>query len=266
MTPDIEKVSALIRAVAAEEILPRFQKLAAHDVREKRPGNVVTTADLAAEVRLIDGLGALAPGSTVVAEEMAEADLAGTLGRLSEAVPVWIIDPVDGTANFAAGRPEFAVIVAYVELGRTRAGWILDVVNDTMAVAEEGSGAFEGDARLRAAAAAPLSEMTGYLGARLRRHAALIDRLGPIRVTRCAGRDHRDLAVGVLHYALFRRSLPWDHAAGSLLHREAGGYNAAYDGAPYDPAGAPEQGILLAPDRDTWHELHALTAPAFQGS
>jgi fructose-1,6-bisphosphatase/inositol monophosphatase family enzyme len=107
--------------------------------------------------------------------------------------------------------------------------------------------------------------MTGFLGTRLRRNEALTAKLGPIRVTRCSGRDHIDLTAGALHYALYRRSMPWDHAAGALLHAEAGGYNAGYDGEPYSPARPPEQGILLAPDRDSWRALHALTEPAFRG-
>jgi fructose-1,6-bisphosphatase/inositol monophosphatase family enzyme len=260
MTADPERVAALIRTVAAEEIVPRYRSLGAEDVYEKRPGSLVTAADLAAEARLADGLAAMVAGSRVVAEEMAHAD-PGILARLETDSPVWVIDPVDGTANFAAGRAPFAVIVAYVERGRTRAGWILDVLAGEMAVAEEGAGAFSDGTRLHAADGAPLAEMTGYVGARLRARPEVAAVLGPIRVSRCAGRDHFDLAQGVLHYALYRRAMPWDHAAGALIHREAGGYNAAVDGTPYSPAGTPEQGILLAPDRDAWEAVREAVLP-----
>jgi fructose-1,6-bisphosphatase/inositol monophosphatase family enzyme len=67
-----------------------------------------------------------------------------------------------------------------------------------------------------------------------------------------------NLALGKLHYAVFRRCMPWDHAAGALIHREAGGHNAAWDGTPYSAAHAPEQGLLLAPDADTWRRLRDL--------
>ncbi len=260
MSADPERVAALIRTVAAEEIVPRYQSLGAEDVFEKRPGDLVTAADLAAEARLAEGLVAMAPGSSVVAEEMAHKD-PGVLKRLAGDAPVWVIDPVDGTANFAAGKPDFAVIVAYVERGRTCAGWILDVLGDEMALAEEGSGAYSNGTRLHAASAAPLPDMTGYVGARLRARPEIAARLGPIRVSRCSGRDHFDLARGTLHYALFRRAMPWDHAAGVLIHREAGGYSASEDGTPYRPAGAPEQGLLLAPDRDAWETVHDAVLP-----
>jgi fructose-1,6-bisphosphatase/inositol monophosphatase family enzyme len=264
MTPDIARVGALMREVAAEEILPRFQRLAAHDVREKRPGNLVTTADLASEARLINGLAAIAPHATVVAEEMAEADPAGVLARLSEDTPVWVIDPVDGTANFADGKPDFAVIVAYVERGVTRAGWILEPVKDALTVADEGGGAFRDGERIHVAPRVALTSMTGSLGYRLRHDQSVTVKVGPLLTLKSAGCEHAALSSGRFHFALYRRSMPWDHAAGVLIHREAGGHSAALNGAPYSPAGGPEQGVLLAPDRDTWQTLHDLVTPALR--
>lgn len=264
MTLDVARVAALMRQVAAEEIVPRFQNLAAHDVREKRPGNVVTTADLASEARLVNGLAAIAPEATVVAEEMAEANPLGVLARLRQAAPVWVIDPVDGTANFADGKAPFCIIVAYVAGGVTRAGWILDVMADELAAAEEGGGAFIGDRRIAVAGAAAARAMSGYLAQRLRNIPELAAALGPFRVSRCAGRDHLDMASGRMHYAFYRRIWPWDHAAGVLMHREAGGHSARIDGTPYDPAGGPDQTILLAPDRESWLALRDLVAPHTQ--
>jgi fructose-1,6-bisphosphatase/inositol monophosphatase family enzyme len=264
MPIDIARVGALMREVAAEEILPRFQRLAAHEVREKRPGNLVTTADLASEARLINGLAAIAPQATVVAEEMAEADPTGVLARLSDEAPVWVIDPVDGTANFAEGKPDFAVIVAYVEHGATRAGWILEPVKDTLTAAEEGGGTFRDGRRLAVAGGMPLKAMTGTLGYRLRHDSNVTAQVGPLQTLKSAGCEHVALSSGRFNFALYRRSMPWDHAAGVLMHREAGGYSAALDGTPYSPAGGPQQGVLLAPDRDTWKKLHDLVAPALQ--
>jgi fructose-1,6-bisphosphatase/inositol monophosphatase family enzyme len=153
-------------------------------------------------------------------------------------------------------------MVALLERGRIVAGWILDVPNGVMVVAEEGSGAFADGARLSVAAPAPLAEMSGSLGARLRNDPAVRDRVGPLRYVRCAGMEYHALAAGELHYAFFRRALPWDHAAGSLIHREAGGTNRAYSGEPYTPAAPPEQGLLLAPDAESWRALHAVIAAA----
>src|SRR5215475_8172836 len=103
-TVDLARVTALIEETAALEILPRFQKLAAGEIREKTPGDFVTVADEAAEARLAPLLSALLPGSLVLGEEAAAAD-AKLLDRLLDTQPVWVIDPVDGTGNFAEGRP-----------------------------------------------------------------------------------------------------------------------------------------------------------------
>ena len=96
-----ESVAAIVAEVAAEELMPRFRHLASGDVRDKGPGDPVTVADEAAERALTRRLAGLLPGSLVVGEEAASADPA-VVDRLSQDNPVWIIDPVDGTTNFAA--------------------------------------------------------------------------------------------------------------------------------------------------------------------
>src|SRR5215467_2079228 len=97
---DLARVTALIEETAALEILPRFQKLAAGDIREKTPGDFVTVADEAAEAHLTPLLAALLPGSLVLGEEAAAADSL-LLDRLLGEPAVWVVDPVDGTGNFA---------------------------------------------------------------------------------------------------------------------------------------------------------------------
>src|SRR5258706_1538626 len=110
---DVERVDRIIREVARTEIVPRFRMLRAGDIREKSPGNLVTAADMASEAALTRRLGEILPGAVVLGEEAAAED-EGLFGLLAGDAPVWIIDPVDGTINFAHGRPGFAVIVALV--------------------------------------------------------------------------------------------------------------------------------------------------------
>ena len=101
---DSAQVAQLIRDVAAAEITPRFRALAAHEVREKKPGDLVTIADETAERALIPALQGLLPGSVAIGEEAISID-ANLLSHLEHAErPVWVIDPVDGTVNFAHGR------------------------------------------------------------------------------------------------------------------------------------------------------------------
>jgi fructose-1,6-bisphosphatase/inositol monophosphatase family enzyme len=271
MTPDSEAVIAIIREVAAAEIMPRFGNLGADDVAHKRsPADLVTTADLEAERRLSAALTRLSPGSAVIGEEAAEHD-PSVFAALAGASPVWLIDPVDGTHNFAHDKPCFAVIVAYCLDGETVAGWIHDPIADVTAWAAKGRGAWIEDgvgARpIRAAAPRDLERMTGSLGWRLARRVKALRDSGltmPGRIVRygCVGREYMDLAGGALDFALYTRLKPWDHAAGVLIHHEAGGFSQITDdGTSYRPApGIQQTTLLLAPDEAAWQALNAAFA------
>jgi fructose-1,6-bisphosphatase/inositol monophosphatase family enzyme len=74
---------------------------------------------------------------------------------------------------------------------------------------------------------------------------------------RNAAHEYRLLAQGFSHVAVFARLMPWDHAPGWLVHREAGGYSARFDGTPYTPTESTG-GIILAPDQTSWDMVRAL--------
>lgn len=271
--PPPESVIEIIRDVAAAAIMPRFRQLADTDVFEKAPGDIVTAADLEAEKRLAQALVALVPRSIAVGEEAAFAD-PRLLDVLDEKAPAWLIDPVDGTQNFADGIACFAVMVALCAAGRTLAGWVHDPCADETAFAATGAGAwlFDACARtpMRVAPSAPVSAMSGVLGGRLRDRLALARRCAPENVPQkmvrlgCAGREYLDLARGRLQFAQYGGRLkPWDHAAGVLIHAEAGGFGQlAGSGAAYAPRGGiVEDTLRLAPDETAWRALHAAFEP-----
>jgi fructose-1,6-bisphosphatase/inositol monophosphatase family enzyme len=251
---DPVQVTAIIREVAEEVILPRFGHLAEGDVRQKKPGDFVTIADTEAERLLTERLSALLPGSLVVGEEAVAADPT-VLDRLSGTDPVWILDPIDGTTNFTQGNKLFAVIVALVVEGRTVQGWIHDPVENRTIWAIRGEGCWCDSQRLRITAEPPLAEMTGSAGWRrqdkLRRRVANLVRQGS------AAHDYLGLVDGRLHFALYRRLRPWDHAAGVLLVEEAGGCAALTDGSPYRPV-YTEETILLTAGKRSWDEVVGL--------
>jgi fructose-1,6-bisphosphatase/inositol monophosphatase family enzyme len=254
MLPSIDRVSSLIREVAMAEILPRFQKLAAGDISEKKPGQLVTTADLEAERILTLQLADLLPGSVVVGEEGVAAD-PGRLAAVGGEAAVWLVDPVDGTQNFADGKPVFATMVALLIEQRAAASWIYEPIGDRMASAEIGSGAFVDGERLHAAVSVALAEMRGRLSGRTAKK--LEGKVGSIFSERCAAFEYLALARGTAHFALFRRLNPWDHAPGELLVREAGGFSQRLDGTPY-LASEIDASLLLAPDAKSWQALRAL--------
>jgi fructose-1,6-bisphosphatase/inositol monophosphatase family enzyme len=97
-------VGKAVRAAGDEVVVPLFGALAAGDIEEKTPGEMVTIADRRAEEFLARELTRIVPGSRVVGEEGVHAD-PGVLALLSGPEPVWIIDPIDGTEAFATGSP-----------------------------------------------------------------------------------------------------------------------------------------------------------------
>jgi fructose-1,6-bisphosphatase/inositol monophosphatase family enzyme len=262
MLPDIEQVASIMRSVAQDELLSRFQALAADDVWEKTRGGTVTVADMESERRLKSALGDLVSGSVVLAEEEAE-DNPDAFGCLIEDAPVWIVDPLDGTKNFAAGKNVFAMIVAYFHRGAVRAGWILEPATGRMAIAEEGAGARNDNGPLVAATSVPTGQQTGFLGNRIRRNENIADCFGDLVNLRCRGVEYVALASGTLHFAHYRSLKPWDHAAGDLIVREAGGHVAGFDSATrYQPANPDYNGLLIASDKRSWLEIVDLLRPA----
>jgi len=262
-TIDIEAVGQLIAEVAAEEIMPRYARLAEGDVREKGPGDLVTVADIAAEQRLAPALSQLLPGSVVIGEEDAAAD-PSVMRRLDASDPVWVIDPIDGTANFAQARGDFGVMVALIQRAEILAAWIHDPRDGRTATATRGGGAWLDKQRL--SVAAPPADPAAFSGTLLagvfgdreigRRVHQRRERVHALRSLRCAAAEYLRLASGGAHFVLFTKLMPWDHAAGVLLHREAGGYNAYLDGGGYVPGRLTAPGLMLAPDEASWHQLY----------
>lgn len=265
--PDIDKVSDLLAETAAEIVLPRYQSLANHEIEEKTgPNDLVTAADLESEVFLSRRLHEMLPGAAIVGEEATAADPT-LMNRLNEAGAVWIVDPIDGTYNFAHGDENFCIIVALVRDGRTVAGWIHHPLRGVTVAAETGQGAWRGSDRLAVADAIPIKQMRAILYVGPKRAPALFERvkelrdhLGPRSYTRCAATEYLALAEAEAHYAIFTRQLPWDHAAGCLIYEECGGHLAYLDGGHYRPL-PDARPLLLAPDEASWQELRDMFQP-----
>jgi len=262
---DLTYLATLLRDVARAEVMPRFRNLGPGAVRTKADAlDLVTEADEAAETAITAGLLHRFPAAVVVGEEATAAD-PSLLGRLADADLAFVVDPIDGTANFADGLPLFAVMAAAVVRGEVVAAVIHDPVGDDCALALRGEGAWREtpDGRretLRVAAPAPVEGMIGCMSWRFLPPAqralvcANLPRVAAIWGFRCAGHEYRMAAAGRLHFLLFNRLYPWDHAPGCLLHCEAGGYAAAFDGTPYRPTRF-DGGLLVAPDKASWQAL-----------
>lgn len=258
---DPAAVSAIVREVVDSEILPRFQRLEQSQIHTKSaPGDLVTEADLEAEAALSRRLTSLLPGSRVVGEEGVYRD-AAVLEALRDRAPVWVIDPVDGTGNFVRGNPRFACIVALVQDGITRMGWIDSCVERETVLAVAGQGVYgpSGDRiHLHTSTPAPAPRLPGLCGQvggqAIRR--ALKPCVRKVDWVGSAAQTYLDLLGGRIDFAAFSRLNVWDHAAGVLMVREAGGIAALGDRRPYSPLMRSEPSpLVLAPDPGMWDEL-----------
>jgi fructose-1,6-bisphosphatase/inositol monophosphatase family enzyme len=246
-----DQVAALMRAVAADIILPRHRALAACDIAEKSPGEVVTIADREAEARLRDGLDRLGVGARIIGEEAA-ADDPSLLDEAGRDL-VWLVDPLDGTANFASGTGAFGIMVALVADGDPVASWMLDPVSGRLCHAARGQGAWIDGRPVRARAGSgtrPVAALaTQFMPAaeRQRTHALAAERFSLEPIPRCAAESYPRLVLGRNQMAMFQRILPWDHAPGVLFLTEAGGVATHWDGSRYR-VGSAGTGLLVASD------------------
>ena len=260
---------AAIRAVAAAEIVPRFRDLSPGETEAKGAfDDLVTVADRAAEVALTAAFRRVLPGDAVVGEEAisdgtASADAVGR-GRCV------VIDPIDGTWNFAHGLANFGVIVAVVEDGATVWGCLYDPSFDDWVMAARGGGAWfhrRGAARrLRTdQAGADMASLRGNLGEYLFPQrdrpglAALVSRVRRHATLGASVHEYRALCLGASAFCLDGGLNVWDHAAGVLCLEEAGGASRLLDGRAYAPtmgtADLRGSGLLNARSPAVWDGL-----------
>lgn len=229
------RVLDIMRDVAETEIMSRFRRLTDDDISEKAPGDLVTVADQESERALAMYLPPLIPDSQVLGEEGYESD-PDTLLALKDDNPVWIVDPVDGTFNFAHGKSPFTVIVALVLKQETLAGWILDPLSGDAVWAVKGDAAYQTSEKNSASSniirgIKPYADTKLTAGIKLRkRFERAANEMNGIPLPsiveryRCVGREYMDIALGILDHARYGSKLkPWDHAAGCLIVRECGG-------------------------------------------
>ncbi|MCX8500479.1 MAG: inositol monophosphatase [Alphaproteobacteria bacterium] len=241
-------VAEIIRQVASEVIVPRFRDLRPEDIVEKNPGDLVTIADRDSEYHLSHRLVDFMPGSKILGEEMAY--LTPTAYEVLNGIePVWVIDPIDGTGNFAKGDERFAVIIALVRQRTVEAGWIYEPISGRTVAAERQKGCWNLGAQVEKlgfstslphhqAVGAVYGKRTVGSGDHEISLVELVEKspeVGSTKQYNSGGVEYNAIAMNDIAYSLHSRSYPWDHAAGALMVEEAGGVAKFLDGSPYDP-------------------------------
>jgi myo-inositol-1(or 4)-monophosphatase len=244
-----------VRSVAIEEILPRYRSVTAH---LKDDGSPVTAADLAAQDALVRRLTAV-EAVPAIAEEMPAHEQVAIFERGGR---FWCVDPLDGTRNFSAGIPFFAVSVALMEDARPLFGTVYDPVADEAYFAVRGAGAWLGHRPLRVPPQGPrLSQALAEVSLRrgtaaplrgaLKRHPPYARRLtsGSSALSWC------HLAAARTDVLLHSGQKMWDYAAGALVLEEAGGVLSALEDDDFWNAPAWSRSVIAArtaPLLDEW--------------
>jgi myo-inositol-1(or 4)-monophosphatase len=222
---------------ASRRLVRDFGEVENLQVSRKGPGDFVTAADLRTDQMLRDELLRARPNFGFLTEE--GEDVVG-----EDASRRWIIDPIDGTANFMHGIPMFSISIALEEAGEVTAGMVYAPIADEMFWAEKGQGAYLNDRRLRVAGRRHMGDTvigTGipHLG-RLASQSywaelnAIAGECAGIRRMGSAALDLAYVAAGRFDGFWETGLAPWDIAAGLLLAREAGALVSRTDGGP-DP-------------------------------
>jgi myo-inositol-1(or 4)-monophosphatase len=260
MLPDIDELAALVKAIAREEILPRFNHAQG---RLKADGSIVTEVDFAMQRRLAETLGQRYPGIALLGEEMDEPQQEALLAKGGR---LWCLDPVDGTSNFVAGMPFFCVSLALLVEGASALGLIYDPVRDECYKAVRGQGARLNGAELKCR----VPDLP------LKRCMAVVDfkRLDPVLATRLALKPpysaQRYLGSGALEWCwlaagrfqayLHGGQKLWDYAAGALILAEAGGTAATIRGEPITTSSLAPLSVMAACDARLFAEWRAALA------
>jgi fructose-1,6-bisphosphatase/inositol monophosphatase family enzyme len=239
--PELHAVTALIEQVARTVVMPRFGSLTAGEVEQKStPGyldDLVTIVDREAEASLTEGLCAIV-GAEVIGEEAAH-ERPDALAGLKSAGPLWIVDPLDGTRNFAGGNDAFGTMVAFALDGTVQASWIVLPARGESFAATRGGGSLRNGRPVRVPAESPAGPLRGTFLTRFMPN----DRRDAVRAltgadfiqcgSGAAAVEYTDVLSGRTDFVVYYRLLPWDHGAPALVLTEAGGTVTHLDGRPY---------------------------------
>jgi myo-inositol-1(or 4)-monophosphatase len=257
MSALLKAVIAAVKLVTAEEVMPRYLKVA-H--QRKSDGSLCTEADLAAQSALSKKLQAIL-NVPVVGEEMTAAEQRARWKTGHDGL--WCIDPIDGTSNFVRGLPYFAVSVALLREGKSVLGVVYDPVANEMFAAEYQRGAFLNNEKLLGReAAVPLAHALACVDLK-RLKKKLVMQLAsqpPYSSQRNFGASALDWcysAVGRYDMYLHGGQKLWDYAAGALIFMESGGHACSIEYDDFAEGDIWQRSVIAARDEKLFEEWKA---------
>jgi len=243
----LNRISALLIDAGQTIIMPAFSEYAStNDVKED--GSVVTETDLACQQYISTQLAAAWPDIGFLGEEMTRE---GQLSCLHSGESFWCLDPLDGTSNFIASFPAFALSLALIEKGRPTLGCIVDPVRKETFSAAHGQGAFLNNAPINARSVSKLNEAIGFVDFKRldANRRGILSTPGLYRSQRNIGTCALEwawLAAGRGQFIIHGGEKIWDFAAGSLIAAEAGCTLTDFSGKPLFEELHPASSILAS--------------------
>lgn len=247
---DIELLKHIIISAAKAEVLPRFNAI---ECAYKPDGSVVTEADLIMQNRIESELKQHYPDIALLGEEMTTEQQQSLLASNK---PLWCLDPIDGTSNFAAGMPYFSISLALIHEGQPVAALVYDPIRDECFSAKAGQGTYLNGQKLepkevglslkQSIALIDFKRLTPELATRLITHRPYASQrsLGSIALELCW------VAAGRGHIYLHAKQHLWDYAAAQLILNEAGAFSCSLEGQPLNCSSLEPQSTVAALDRE----------------
>ena len=218
---------------AAKTLIRDFGEIENLQVSVKGPGDFVTASDKKVEKILINELQEARPSYSILSEEIGQIN--------NDKSFKWIIDPIDGTANFLHGIPHFAISIGLEHDDEIICGIVYDPIKDEMFVAEKGNGSYLNNQRMRVSSRSKLKDCIVFTGGpklesknkelaleEYKKFSSKI--LIPIRKLGSASLDMAYVAAGRCDGFWQRNLNYWDIAAGIILVKEAGGFVTDFEG------------------------------------
>jgi len=228
-------INVMVKACrkASKPLIRDFGEVEKLQVSLKGPGDFVTNCDKKVEKILISELQIARPNYSILSEEIGEIN--------NDSTCKWIIDPIDGTANFLHGIPHFAISVGLEENNEIIAGIIYDPIKDEMFIAEKGNGSYLNNQRMRVSSRSKLKDCVVFTGGPrqnaenknivLKEYNNFSSEVNiPIRKLGSAALDMAYVAAGRCDGYWQRNLSYWDIAAGIIIVKEAGGFVTDFEG------------------------------------
>jgi len=249
MSDLLSTIKNIVVHAARLELMPRYQHV---QRQHKLDGSVITEADMAMQDHICASIQQHWPEHVILSEEMTQQE---QTQALQSDKPVWCLDPLDGTSNFAAGIPYFAVSIALIKNGRVDLGVVYDPVRDECFSATNQQPAQLNNQLLMIEGLAPaLKQSTAIVDfKRLTEGLALrVIKERPFASQRNFGASALDwcwIAAGRGHIYLHGSQNLWDYAAGHLILQQAGGYSITLEGEPVFKQGLEKRSVIAAMDK-----------------